>query len=939
MSHRNTESGTSKGLQTAGHQEQSSYTANRVSFDEDLYIMTDPSGNIDFFISYRGPQAAWARWINWVVRTAGYSTTLMAEFQVGTTWTSNMRDAAEKCRRLIPLYSDDYWASGACVEEFDAYWRQHMQNNNTRFLLPLVIQKCTVPDMHAMLLTAGLHDLNRNDAQKAILTVLTGIAPIAGVSAVYREPEPPFPGVVIKASIRPGSSSDGIRLPLQLPPAAVGKFYGRVKEAHQLQKRLQDRLDTAVVGPAGYGKTALAAKSVEEVVGRTTGSLAESPYPDGVVFLDLYSFHAQAEQAWHQLANDLRGAEFLQTSPAQVRATEACRERRLLVIIEGGEEADGGEGRVQITELLSVLSSENRCLLLTRDIRQARPGTMIRLDEPLSNPDAGRLFDSLTGKRVKGTVRDRILALLAGHPLGLTWAGGLLARDDEDPRKLADDWEADPARLLSDPMQSEHTLEWLFARSVRGLDEFSRRTLAAAGLLARAPFPVVAIEAALGGPARDALKPLVQRGLLRLSAKPDHREFTHVLGYRFARNESSSDASLRTGLAGWLHRRLSASLTLGANSTDDVPELLQHAAALLRTDREQQLWEPLAIFLLYKGQARLLDLGRLDWVNVALGAVSAWLNQFPGDKAAGAFWQRERSVCFNSLGNLAVAMGNLPEAQRLFGESLRIRQRLAESDTANAGWQFDLGISNERLGDLAAAQGNLDEAHKFHSARHAIIQRLADSDPANAAWQRDLSVSFEKLGDLATSQGNLPEAQRLFGESLRIRQRLAKSDPANAAWQRDLSVSFEKLGDLAKTQGNLPEAQRLFGESLRSRQRLAKSDPANAEWQRDLFVSFGKLGELATAQGNLPEAQRLFGESLRSEQRLAESDPANAEWQRDLWVSYWRVARVLEQQGSDETKNYWRQAHDTLTAMVEKGLFVSPQDMQFLDTLRAKVDR
>ena len=38
----------------------------------------------------------------------------------------------------------------------------------------------------------------------------------------------------------------------------------------------------------------------------------------------------------------------------------------------------------------------------------------------------------------------------------------------------------------------------------------------------------------------------------------------------------------------------------------------------------------------------------------------------------------------------ATAQGNLPEAQRLFGEALRIRQRLAESDPANAAWQRDL---------------------------------------------------------------------------------------------------------------------------------------------------------------------------------------------------------------------------------------------------------
>jgi TIR domain len=169
--------------------------------------MTDPHGNTDFFISYRGRQAAWARWINWVVRAAGYSTVLMDEFQVGTTWTSNMRDAARDCRRLIPLYSDDYWASGACVEEFDAYWRHHLQNASARFLLPLEIQKCVMSDMHAMLLAARLYGLNRDEALAEIRKVLKGIAPIAAEATVSGEAEPPFPGVAIHGGGSAGSSS------------------------------------------------------------------------------------------------------------------------------------------------------------------------------------------------------------------------------------------------------------------------------------------------------------------------------------------------------------------------------------------------------------------------------------------------------------------------------------------------------------------------------------------------------------------------------------------------------------------------------------------------------------------------------------------------------------------------------------------------------------
>jgi Flp pilus assembly protein TadD len=302
-----------------------------------------------------------------------------------------------------------------------------------------------------------------------------------------------------------------------------------------------------------------------------------------------------------------------------------------------------------------------------------------------------------------------------------------------------------------------------------------------------------------------------------------------------------------------------------------------------------------------------------------------------------AGWQRDLSVSLNKLGDLAVAQGNLPEAQRLFAEDLRIAQRLAESDPGNAAWQFDLGISNERLGDLAVAKGELKKAKVYHTKRNEIIQRLAESDPGNAAWQRDLYVSYIKLGELAVAQGNLPEAQRLFADSLRVIQRLAESDPGNAEWQRDLSVSLGKLGEQAVAQGNLPEAQRLFADSLRIAQRLAESDPGNAAWQRDLYVSYIKLGELAVAQGNLPEAQRLFADSLHVIQRLAESDPGNAEWQRDLWVSHWQVADLLEKQGDASAKEHSRKAHDILAAMVQAGLFVSPQDLGVLQRLRAKI--
>lgn len=66
-------------------------------------------------------------------------------------------------------------------------------------------------------------------------------------------------------------------------------------------------------------------------------------------------------------------------------------------------------------------------------------------------------------------------------------------------------------------------------------------------------------------------------------------------------------------------------------------------------------------------------------------------------------------------------------------------------------------------------------------------------------------------------------------------------------------------------------------------------------------------------------------------ERLAASDPANAGWQRDLWVSYWLMADLAEQRGETaEAKGWWRKAHDTLAAMKQRGLHVSPEDEGFL---------
>ena len=654
-----------------------------------------------------------------------------------------------------------------------------------------------------------------------------------------------------------------------------------------------------MVGPAGLGKTALAAEAVRAVVGETETSVAASPFPDGVVLLDLYTHHGRAEPAWNNLANALGGPGFMEKSPARDRAAEACRARRALVIIEGGEEVDGRDGRSDIRELCSVLSPQNRRLLLTRASDQAVPTETVELKEALHPDDAGALLDSLTHGRVTGNVRERVLALLEGHPLALTWAGNLLARDDDDPARLADDWESGGFPKLSDPTEAEHTLQWLFDRSVRGLDDDARQVLAAAGLLARAPFPLAAMEAALGdrsSGARDALKALVRRGLLQRSADADHWQFTHVLGYRFARQETGSDGSMRERLARWLVDDLKR--TLGTlESARSSGRLLEHATALLRADDDQRLWIPLADSLLYDVRDRLTELGRLDLVKTSLTAVADWLSRFPEAKIDRPAWTRERSVVLSRQGDVLRVQGDLAGALAAYREDMALTRGLVESDPSNTVWQRDLSVSHNKIGDVLRDQGDLAGALAAYRESQALSQRLADSDPSNTVWQRDLGVSHDRIGDVLRDQGDLAGALAAYRESQALRGRLADSDSSNAVWQRDLSVSHERIGHVLSNQGDLAGALAAYQEALTVRRHLTDSDPSNTVWQRDLSVSHNKIGDVLSDQGDLAGALAAYQEALTVRRHLTDSDPSNTVWQRDLGVSHDRIGDVLRNQG------------------------------------------
>ncbi|MFM8264213.1 MAG: hypothetical protein ACKN9S_18180, partial [Pirellula sp.] len=130
-----------------------------------------------------------------------------------------------------------------------------------------------------------------------------------------------------------------------------------------------------------------------------------------------------------------------------------------------------------------------------------------------------------------------------------------------------------------------------------------------------------------------------------------------------------------------------------------------------------------------------------------------------------------------------------------------------------------------------------------------------------------------------------------------------------------------------------------YQKALEVRQRLSKAAPENADYARNLSVSYERLGDLSRALGEASKAGEYYQKALEVSQRLSKAAPENADYARDLWVSYWRLASHCESTGNPTAASrWWQLAHNTLQGMLDKGLFVSREDLQYLEQIRGKLN-
>jgi tetratricopeptide (TPR) repeat protein len=684
--------------------------------------------------------------------------------------------------------------------------------------------------------------------------------------------------------------------PFQLPNRALaGRLFGRAALLAQLVARMKSREHIDIWGPAGMGKTALAAEAISQVVGNDPKNLANSPFPDGVVLLDLYRLKfASPDPAWHHLANSFN-ATVPTTQSARERAMQACRDRRALVIVEGAEEAVDGS---RLQELLSVLPQQTVRLVLTRNKGQVSTAKPFNIAAELEQNDALALLCELWQEGRDEAVVDLIYQRFGGHPLALTWAGSQLNAAEESPKAFVQALNESMLPMIHQPGDENHTLPWLYRRSESHLAPEARKVLAAAGFLALQPIPLDVARAVLPstdmGQVREAVKQLVRYGLLRISSGTEEQwEFTHVLTHQFA--NAAADKSLLPSLGNWAIRAFDEAFEVADGARDFAPlvQTLAHSSALLAADRDTQLLDSLASMMRLKVSSFLMRLGRDDLMQAANSAGHAWLESANAEKLSSPAFQLELSQSYINLGNAAESAGDVCRAREAHEKVHDITQRLVETDPENRMWQWKLSESYETLGRLAFSENDVD-AFGGHLATATIIRfKLTESDPNNWDWQFGLWRCYDQIGDFLLAKGERIQARAKYQESMsEAGHGLATDDQNRFRWLFAMLGTSGKLGGMDESDGNLTGAVAIYFSIVTLIREWIKSNPNDALALNALLLSLGRLGCVTSKLGTDTDALAYLQEALEIGARLVELDSGNVMFQDCLVMVKETISRI-----------------------------------------------
>ncbi|MEM1293444.1 MAG: TIR domain-containing protein [Cyanobacteria bacterium P01_H01_bin.162] len=125
----------------------------------------------DFFISYTGPDRAWAEWIGWILEEAGHTVFIdVWDFRAGKNFALEMQKGT-RCDKTIAVLSKAYLEADYTNPEWAAAFADDPKGEAQK-LIPVRVEKFDPTGLLKSLVYVDLVDLPESEAERALLNAM-----------------------------------------------------------------------------------------------------------------------------------------------------------------------------------------------------------------------------------------------------------------------------------------------------------------------------------------------------------------------------------------------------------------------------------------------------------------------------------------------------------------------------------------------------------------------------------------------------------------------------------------------------------------------------------------------------------------------------------------------------------------------------------------------
>jgi len=310
--------------------------------------------------------------------------------------------------------------------------------------------------------------------------------------------------------------------------------------------------------------------------------------------------------------------------------------------------------------------------------------------------------------------------------------------------------------------------------------------------------------------------------------------------------------------------------------------------------------------------------------------------------------KRDLSVSLYNLACFLLDRGgtaDIETARKQFTRCVKLREEILQTKSDSTQALRDLSKGIKGLGDYHALTGDDETALRHYSRSLQIRDDRLRRNPDSEQAKHDVATSLNDVAGILSRRNQPGDADRAFQSITRGRticEEVLQGRPDSVQAKRDIATNLQNSGDLLVARGQPGDAETAVkhcARSLQIREEILAANQPTAQSRLDVASSLRSLADALALRGQPGDAEDIlhhYQRCLEQLDKLALADPESARTARALWMVCRKLAMLAERSASEDSRMWWRRAHDILNGLASKGKYVSAQDLRDLETIRAK---